>query len=74
MVITQLAFVALSRMLSEILEAKTGAKLPASENLSEVAADNRLQRVESTSPGLTDFDDFIIDPYENTEEDEQVIR
>ncbi|XP_022680418.1 transcription factor MYB88 isoform X2 [Setaria italica] len=61
-------------MLSRSMEACPDAKIPASENLSEVAEDSRLQRVESTSPGLTDFDDFIIDPYENTEEDEQNIR
>jgi transcription factor MYB, plant len=42
--------------------------------LSEVAEDRRLQQVESTSPVLTDFDDFIIDPYENKEEDEQNLR
>ncbi|CAL5084190.1 unnamed protein product [Urochloa decumbens] len=47
---------------------------PASESLSEVAEDSRLQRMESTSPVLTDIDDFIIDPYESKEEDEQNSR
>ncbi|CAN6206165.1 unnamed protein product [Urochloa humidicola] len=47
---------------------------PASESLSEVAEDSRLQLVESTSPVLTDIDDFIIDPYESNEEDEQNLR
>ncbi|KAG2638525.1 transcription factor MYB124-like [Panicum virgatum] len=61
-------------MLSGSMEACPDAKIPASENLSEVAEYRRLQRVESTSPVLTDFDDFIIDPYENKEEDEQNLR
>ncbi|OEL13752.1 hypothetical protein BAE44_0025231 [Dichanthelium oligosanthes] len=56
-------------MLSGSMEA-----CPASENLSNVAQDSRLQCVESTSPDLTDFDDFIIDPYESKEEDEQNLR
>ncbi|CAN6226197.1 unnamed protein product [Urochloa humidicola] len=56
-------------MLSGSMEA-----CPASESLSEVAEDSRLQRVESTSPVLTDIDDFIIDPYESKEEDEQNLR
>jgi myb proto-oncogene protein len=30
-----------------------------------------LQRVESTSPVITDIDDLIIDPYEREEEDEE---
>jgi myb proto-oncogene protein len=30
-----------------------------------------LQRVESTSPVITDIDDLIIDPYESEEEDEE---
>jgi len=62
------------KMLSGSMEACPGAKITASENLSEVAEDRRLQQVESTSPVLTDFDDFIIDPYENKEEDEQNLR
>ncbi|PUZ73040.1 hypothetical protein GQ55_2G442900 [Panicum hallii var. hallii] len=61
-------------MLSGSMEPCSGAKITASENLSEVAEDRRLQQVESTSPVLTDFDDFIIDPYENKEEDEQNLR
>ncbi|CAN6219600.1 unnamed protein product [Urochloa humidicola] len=56
-------------MLSGSMEA-----CPASESLSEVAEDSRLQHVESTSPVLTDIDDFIIDPYEGKEEDEQSLR
>ncbi|CAL5085757.1 unnamed protein product [Urochloa decumbens] len=59
-----------TNMLSGSMEACPGAKIPASESLSEVAEDSRLQCVESTSPVLTDIDDFIIDPYESKEEDE----
>ncbi|CAL5061483.1 unnamed protein product [Urochloa decumbens] len=62
-------------MLSGSMEAcPASAKIPASESLSEVAEDNRLQRVESTSPVLTDIDDFIIDPYESKEDDEKNLR
>ena len=59
--------------LSEIVDDKTGAKIPACGNLSEdqVAKDSMLQRVESTSPVITDIDDLIIDPYESEEEDEE---
>lgn len=59
--------------LSEIVDYKTGAKIPACGNLSEdqVAEDSMLQRVESTSPVITDIDDLIIDPYEREEEDEE---
>ncbi|RLN33182.1 uncharacterized protein C2845_PM03G13530 [Panicum miliaceum] len=63
-------------MLSGSMEACPGAKITASESLKilEVDEDRRLQQVESTSLVLTDFDDFIIDPYENKEEDEQNLR
>nr|CAB3458683.1 unnamed protein product [Digitaria exilis] len=61
-------------ILSGSMQAFPGTKIPASENLSKVAEDSMLQRVESTSPVLTDFDDYIIDPYESKEEDEQNLR
>ncbi|KAG2646968.1 hypothetical protein PVAP13_2KG541700 [Panicum virgatum] len=64
----------LCSLATKINHEDTSAKITASENLSEVAEDRRLQQVESTSPVLTDFDDFIIDPYENKEEDEQNLR
>ncbi|OQU90308.1 transcription factor MYB124 isoform X2 [Sorghum bicolor] len=49
--------------------------IPACGNSSkdQVAEDSNsmLQRVESTSPVITDIDDLIIDPYESEEEDEE---
>ncbi|XP_062186401.1 transcription factor MYB124-like [Phragmites australis] len=60
--------------LSGKMEPCLGAEIPASENLSEVAEDSKLQCMESTSPVVTDFDDLIIDPYESKEEDEQKLR
>ncbi|CAD6217006.1 unnamed protein product [Miscanthus lutarioriparius] len=60
-------------VLSGSTEPCPGAKIPACGNLSEdqVAEDSMLQRVESTSPVITDIDDLIIDPYESEEEDEE---
>ncbi|XP_062189100.1 transcription factor MYB124-like isoform X2 [Phragmites australis] len=61
-------------VLSGSMEPWPGAGISASENLSEVAEEIRLQSVESTSPVLIDFDDFIVDPYESKDEDEQKSR
>ncbi|KAL6841723.1 hypothetical protein ACP4OV_028235 [Aristida adscensionis] len=60
--------------LSGSMEHCPGAEIRQSETLNVVAEDCSLQRVESTSPVLIDFDDLIIDPYESKEEDEQMSR
>jgi len=44
------------RKIIEIFEAQTGAEIPASEKLSELAEDSRLQCMEFASPVLTNFE------------------
>ncbi|KAK3125772.1 hypothetical protein QOZ80_7BG0609560 [Eleusine coracana subsp. coracana] len=63
-----------TNMLSGNMESCQGTQMPASENLGEVAEGSMLQCMESTTPVVTDFDDFIVDPYESEEEDEQKFR
>lgn len=69
-------FINIKEKLSEIIYDNTGAKIPASGNLSadQDAEDSILRRMESASPVIIDIDDLIIDPYESKEEDEEKLR